>query len=130
MFRSCLPYYFEGIGVDFDVSNDTSSVLANLTYDLISIYIDTEFIDSSFETLNLLFRDILTWMIETDSSIVDNDDIKSLLDTTIGWCNKYVSDQNNYTSGGFCYFAVRNLLAAHGLGSYAFENVGNGIDSN
>ena len=78
MFHSCLLYYFEGLGVDFAVSNDTSSVLANLTYDLISIYIDAEFIDSTFETLNLLFRDgngidNSTTVIDTQFIMVERD---------------------------------------------------------
>ena len=69
-------------------------------------------------------------MVETNSSIVtDNSDIQSLLDTTIGWGDKCVSDQQNYGRGGFCNFAVRNLLAAHSLGSYVLGNVGNSINN-
>ena len=130
LFRSCLPYWFESIGLGFNLENGTSSVFVNLTYDLISQYIDTEYIDSSYETLNLLLRDLLTYIVETDDTIVtDNTDVQSLLDTTIGWGDKCVSDQQNYGRGGFCNFAARNLLAAHSLGSYVIDEAPNSKDN-
>lgn len=127
--KRCFEYYYDSVGLGFTLENGTSAILANLTYDFLDDYIDVDNLDTSYETLNLVIRGLLTYMVETnDTLITENSLAQSLLDYTIGWGYKCETDQHDYGRGGFCSFTVRHLVAAHSVASYLIDNVENSQD--
>ena len=128
-FRDCLPTYFTAIG--FNISDDESDELTDLVMDALAYYVDLEFLDTSFETLNLLVRKIIEWVVEYPDSIGDDNTkqtINDILDTVISWGSQCIADVESpeRNRGGFCSFSVRNLAASHSFGQYVTEIMSDG----
>ena len=125
----CLQPFFESFGVSEEAAQTMSEMVASA----VSSYIDLEYLDTSYETLNLLIRKILIWIIEepdviTHESLTEN--INDLLDTVIGWGEQCELDIEERDRGGFCSFTVRNLVASHSFAQYVADLELNGdIDS-
>lgn len=140
--QACMEYYFDGFGISdgdlisFGNNSDINSAfdtigdfMANLTYTVLGAFIETELIDNSYETLNLLVRDLVTYLIETDDEFVtENEWLQEALETGYSWGESCENDQQNGNRGGFCDYTVRHISAGHSLGSYILENVGNSSD--
>eukprot|EP00485_Elphidium_margaritaceum_P001606 CAMPEP_0202689080 /NCGR_PEP_ID=MMETSP1385-20130828/4425_1 /ASSEMBLY_ACC=CAM_ASM_000861 /TAXON_ID=933848 /ORGANISM="Elphidium margaritaceum" /LENGTH=608 /DNA_ID=CAMNT_0049344167 /DNA_START=204 /DNA_END=2030 /DNA_ORIENTATION=+ len=121
-FRECLPLYFEGL--QFNITSVESEKLSNLVLDALSYYVDVEFLDASYETMNLFVRGILSWVVENFESISDSntrESIQEALQLQIAWgsqCNLDIQDRER---GGFCAFQANHLLAVHSFASWIVE---------
>jgi len=121
-FRECLPTYFEMIG--FNITSDQAEGLTSLVMDALSFFVDVDLLDTTYETLNLLVRYVLTWVVENPDAITDTSiraNIDTVLTTVVSWGDQCVLDVEQRNRGGFCSFFAANLLAAHSFANYVVE---------
>ena len=81
-FADCLPTYFEAIG--YNITTPQAQNISDMITSALEFYIDPTSLDSSYQTVNLLVRDAITWVVEDSAAITDNQtraQINSVLDT-------------------------------------------------
>ena len=89
------------------VFEEDAQTMSEMVASAVSSYIDLEYLDTSYETLSVLIRKMLVWMMEEHAAITHEDtaqDIDDVLDSVIGGTEKCALDVGMRNLVVFCSF--------------------------